>query len=69
MLERCPVLAKNVITSIFTSNIKHNSRFYILFFFIHKVKAGNVVIALRKAEDGKTWGSITASKRKEKEIQ
>jgi len=34
-----------------------------------KVKAGNVVITLRKAEDGKTWGSITASKRKEKEIQ
>lgn len=34
-----------------------------------KVKAGNIVITLCKAEEGKTWGNLTESQRKEKEAK
>ncbi|XP_066932045.1 calcyclin-binding protein-like [Clytia hemisphaerica] len=34
-----------------------------------KVKAGNIVIALRKAEDGQTWGGMTEAQRKDKEAK
>ena len=56
------------LTLLFSSWLSQD---FIISIYCHsfQVKAGNIVIALRKAEDGQTWGGLTEAQRKDKEAK